>query len=153
MNFWVYLGYRGLLRALGGFSALMVLVAMPGMLARLSIGVLPHATIFYLLLTLSGCALIFRGLRPKWVDRPLGLAQGVAIFGTLILVGFGAGELAAKAVMMSDMKLVSAQQMTAALWSVAMALGTVAGITGVIVSLFNDVSGSRTVFGQSSRGV
>ncbi|TCL09718.1 hypothetical protein BXY66_1775 [Shimia isoporae] len=153
MHFWIYLSYRGMLRALGGFSALMVLVTMPGLLARLSIGALPHATIFYLLLTLSGCALIFKGLRPKWVDRPLGFQQGLLIFLTLVVVGFGAGELSAKAVMMSDMKLATAQRMTIALWSVAMSLGTVAGITGIIVCFFKDVSGSRAVFGQSSRGI
>ncbi|KPA22891.1 hypothetical protein shim_11810 [Shimia sp. SK013] len=153
MNFWIYLSYRGMLRALGGFAALIVLVAMPGLLSKLSIGALPHATVFYLLLTLSGCALIFRGLRPKWVDRPLGWTQGIMIFLTLVVLGFSTGELAAKAVVMSDLSLAAGQQMTIVLWCVAMALGTVAGTTGVVVSLFSDVSGSRAVFGQSSSGI
>lgn len=139
-----------MLRALGGGSALMILVAMPGILSSLSIGVLPHATIFYFLLTLSGCALIFKGLRPSWVDRPLGLRQGVLICLTLGVVGFGAGELAVKAVMMSNMALISAQHMTVTLWSVAMTLGAVAGITGVLVSFIWDVSGSREMFGQGT---
>ncbi|WP_270733013.1 hypothetical protein [Shimia sp. Alg240-R146] len=153
MNFWVYLSYRGSLRALGGFAALMVLVTMPGLLSKLSIGALPQATVFYLFLTLAGCALVFKGLRPKWVDRPLGWTQGTMIFLTLMVLGFSAGELATKAVVMSDMNLAAAQQMTILLWCVAMALGTVAGTTGVVVSLFSDVSGSRAVFGQSSKGI
>ncbi len=153
MNFWVYLGYRGLLRALGGFSALMILVTLPGLLSRLSLGVLPQTTVFYLLLSLAGCALIFKGLRPKWVDRPLGLLQGFLVGATLIIIGFGAGELAGKAVSMSELQAGAAYQMTITLWSVAMALSTSSGIAGVVVSLIRDVSGSRTMFGQSSEGV
>lgn len=153
MTFWVYLSYRGLLRALGGFSALMILVALPGLLSRLSLGVVPHATVFYLLLAASGCALIFKGLRPKWLDRPLGLFQGVVVGAVLVLIGFGAGELAGKAVAMSALKSGPAYQMAITLWSVSVALGTVSGIAGIVVSLLRDVSGSRAVFGQSSEGI
>ncbi|MCP4821478.1 MAG: hypothetical protein GY883_20025 [Shimia sp.] len=71
----------------------------------------------------------------------------------MIIIGFGAGELAGKAVSMSELQAGAAYQMTITLWSVAMALSTSSGIAGVVVSLIRDVSGSRTMFGQSSEGV